>query len=127
VLADSEVDSRFRMLVASLNSTVEAVDWPEMGEPAEDFPEAERWPRPRAKEGIRALRVSAVVVAVVTMAAGVVVSRILGAGILVLIAWMAIIVPAVTFAAIFAIDRVRAHNAEVQPGSVRSANSIGLT
>ncbi len=107
MLADSEVDSRFRMLVASLNSTVQTVDWPEVGEPAENYPGAERRFGHQPREGIGALRVSAVVVALLTMAVGLVVSRAVGADVLFLIAWIAVVVPGVTLAALVVVDRVQ--------------------
>ena len=107
MLTDSEVDRRFLKLVANLNSAVRTVDWRGVTEPAErDLPDDLDAPRP-ADAGIVALRVLAVVTALVTFAAGLVLAQTLGFGIVAIVAWIVLVVPGVTLAALMLVDRFR--------------------
>ena len=106
MLADSEVEQRFHKLVTTLNSSLRAADGARVGEPAEDpAPDGEPWyERP---SGLGSARLVAVVVAVVSLAAGVVVSRSVENGLLVFLLWLAFVVPAVTLGAVIAMSRLR--------------------
>ena len=112
MLTNSEVDRRFSMLVADLNSAVQTVDWPGVSEPAEQFSPDEVNadgthvdPTPDARLG--ALRVLALAVALVTVAAGIVVARAFDLGIVPIIVWFAIVVPGVTLGTLMLVDRLR--------------------
>jgi hypothetical protein len=107
VLTDSEVDRRFLMLLADLNSAVQTVDWPGVSEPAErDLPDDLDAPRP-ADAGIVALRMLAVATALVTFAVGIVIAQTSGLGIVLIFGWTVLVVPGVTLAALMLVDRLR--------------------
>ena len=65
MLNEAEVDRRFMMLVADLNTTVQPVDWPVVTEPAAS--ESSDGRGRRSDDGIVALRVLAVGIALVTI------------------------------------------------------------
>jgi hypothetical protein len=106
VLTDSEVDRRFSMLVADLNSALQTVDWPGVSASAEREPPDDTNGRDASDAGIIALRVLAVATAFLTFAAGVVLARTFDLGILPIIVWVALVVPGVTLATLMIVDRL---------------------
>lgn len=106
MLADFEVEQRFQKLVTTLNSSLRGADGARVGEPVEDpAPDGEPWyERP---SGLGATRLVAVVVALVTLAAGIIVSRSVDNGLLVFLLWLAFVVPAVTLGVVFVVGRLR--------------------
>lgn len=107
MLTDSEVDRRFGLAVADLNSVVPPVEWPDVSEAAEPFPNDEEHEVPAPVARVVALRVVAVVSIVVTVTVGVIIARRFDLGLALTIAWFALVVPGVTFAALLGVDRLR--------------------
>jgi hypothetical protein len=107
VLTDSEVDSRFFQLVADLNSTALAVDWPCVSDPAEQLPSEDPSPTSGAGTEMGALRLVAAIVALVTFASGIALTRVLGLGVLGLIVWFVVVVPGAALLALLVVDRLR--------------------
>jgi hypothetical protein len=105
VLKDSEVDRRFLMLVADLNATAQPVDGPRVTEPAASESPDDK--RRTSDDGIVALRVLAVGIALVTVVAGIMLARAVDLGILALLVWFALVVPGVTLAALMLVDWLR--------------------
>lgn len=107
MLTDSEVDRRFGMLMADLNSTVQTVDWPGVSEPAERHSPDELNAGAAPDVGIGALRVLAAAVALAMCAAGIIVARAFDLGAVMIVVWFALVVPGVTLATLLLVDRIR--------------------
>ena len=110
MLTDSEVDRRFSMLVADLNLAVQAVEWPVMSEPAENFSDGEPTAStPFVRGPMGALRAGAVFSAAIFTAVGLVLAFTGDVGLGFVVAWFALIVPAATLGTVFVVDRLRRH------------------
>jgi hypothetical protein len=118
VLTEAEVDRRFTTLVADLNSTnavaalnsaSPAVDGAQVTDPTEPMsPDDQGPPEPPGSDaGMVGLRVLAVGVAVVMCGIGVAAARALDLGVVLVVVWFVLVVPAVTLGSLVAVDRLR--------------------
>jgi hypothetical protein len=107
MLTDSEVDRRFSMLVAVLTSGGRAAELRDVNAPTEHRYSDDQVERSGSAPGVVALRVLAVVVGVTTLVVGVVLAGTLEFGVVLMVGWLAIVVPGVTLAAVLIADRLR--------------------
>ena len=112
MLTDSEVDRRFATLVADLNSVVQTVDWRGVNEPVDRAPENDLDAGEHHEAGLVAVRLLAIVVALVMVGAGIGIASSLGFNTVVLVLWFALVVPAVTLGALVLFDQIRGRRGE---------------